>query len=517
MVSEIMLTLLLINLLAFALDTQLVKADLKTIYVDNGNTTGPWNGTSNHPYQNITSALGHASANDTIYVNDGTYYENLVVNRTVTLVGENIETTIIDGGDMGNVMEVTADNVTITGFTIRNGGKEWPNSGIALFNAKNCNVSRNKITDNWHGIRISENSNNISISRNNITNNWECIMLYFSSNNSISENNMKTKNGFGIFLHYSSRNSISRNNITNNMYGIELDFCSNYNLISGNNITNNSDGIRFDHSSLNTLSRNNITANSQHGLRLSGNSDYNSLWGNKITNNLCGIRIEHSANNSIFHNNLVENQRHIITQESYGNFWDDDYLSGGNYWSNYNGVDADSDGIGDTPYLIDATDIDRYPLVGSFNTFDASVWNDLLYYIDIVSDLTVSKFQLNRAERTISFNIIGSDHMLGFCRVTIPNVIIQDFWQGEYTVLVDKQPIEFRNWTETENTYIHFTYQNSEHQITIMQKSSLAINLLQFMVLTVIAVVFIDLLIITVVFRKRKIKKFRVGSQPSSF
>ncbi len=43
--------------------------------------------------------------------------------------------------------------------------------------------------------------------------------------------------------------------------------------------------------------------------------------------------------------------------------WDDGYPSGGNYWSDYKGVDANGDGIGDTPHVIDEYNKDRYPLM----------------------------------------------------------------------------------------------------------------------------------------------------------
>jgi parallel beta-helix repeat protein len=273
------------------------------------------------------------------------------------------------------------------------------------------------------------------------------------------------------------------------LHGIELDFSSDYNDISENNITaNNGDGVGFDHSSNNILSRNDITANGEHGIRISGTSEYDSMHGNNVTNNLCGILVEHSPNNRVFHNNLVENQRHAVVQESYDNLWDDGYPSGGNYWSNYTGVDVNNDGIGEIPYPIDADNSDRYPLVGSFNTFDAGMWNDLQCFIDIISNSTVSKFQLNKTEKTISFNVTDPDYMLCFCRVTLPNIIIQDMWQGNYTVFVNGETWLFKNWAHTGNIYIYFTYQDSKHQVTIIPEFPLAIILPLFMVLTMITV-----------------------------
>jgi len=73
---------------------------------------------------------------------------------------------------------------------------------------------------------------------------------------------------------------------------------------------------------------------------------------------------------------------------------DDGYPSGGNYWSNYTGVDTNGDAIGDTFHVTDANNTDRYPLMAPFSTFDASVWNETEYFVDVVSNSTVSDFIL---------------------------------------------------------------------------------------------------------------------------
>jgi len=99
-------------------------------------------------------------------------------------------------------------------------------------------------------------------------------------------------------------------------------------------------------------------------------SNYNSISGNNITaNNVDGIRLYSSSSNSIFRNNFVNNAQQVYSSDSV-NTWDDGYPSGGNYWSDYNGTDlysgpyqniTGSDGIGDTPYIIDGNNRDRYP------------------------------------------------------------------------------------------------------------------------------------------------------------
>ena len=73
-------------------------------------------------YSTIQEAINNAVDGDTVFVKTGTYYEHIIVNRTVTLVGEDASTTIIDGSDTGHVVYIVQDNVNITGFTVRNSG-----------------------------------------------------------------------------------------------------------------------------------------------------------------------------------------------------------------------------------------------------------------------------------------------------------------------------------------------------------------------------------------------------------
>jgi parallel beta-helix repeat protein len=154
----------------------------------------------------------------------------------------------------------------------------------------------------------------------------------------------------GIELWETSNSSISGNNITNNYYGLLLVYSSNYNSISGNN----------------------ITANNYYGLLLDYSSNC-SISGNNIANSYFGIFLHYSSNNKFYHNNFIDNtyQVYIYTPGD-ANFWDDSYPSGGNYWSDYTGVDfysgpsqsiPGSDGVGDTPYVIDADNQDHYPLM----------------------------------------------------------------------------------------------------------------------------------------------------------
>jgi len=238
----------------------------------------------------------------------------------------------------------------------------YPNFGyLALVNSTNITANGLELKNNGEGILFAYTTNS-TITKNNITNNWSGINLEHSSNNSISGNKI-TNNEVGIYPCYSSNNIISGNNITaNNLHGITLTASSN-NTISGNNITANNDcGIRLYYSSNNTISGNNIANNSE------------------------GISLDSSSNNEFFHNNFINNTRQVY-DSPWGdypsiNVWDNGYPSGGNYWSNYTGIDSysgpyqnetGSDGIGDTPHVIDGNNQDNYPLMYPFVGIQARV------------------------------------------------------------------------------------------------------------------------------------------------
>jgi hypothetical protein len=91
---------------------------------------------------------------------------------------------------------------------------------------------------------------------------------------------------------------------------------------------------------------------------------------------LYGIALYNSPNSSIYHNNFVNNAEQVYVDGFFSSVWDDGYPSGGNYWSNYAGIDKKNgpnqdypgcDGIGDTPYTIDENNIDHYPLMNPYN------------------------------------------------------------------------------------------------------------------------------------------------------
>ena len=146
------------------------------------------------------------------------------------------------------------------------------------------------------------------------------------------------------------------------------------------------------------------------------------------------------------------------------NIWDNGIE--GNYWSNYNGTDNDSDGIGKTPYIIDEKNQDNYPLMTPIMIFDAGTWEWTPYTVYVISNSTVSDFSFNPEDALIQLNVIGETGTTGFCKVTIPKGLLRA--EGTWTVLVDNNPVIPVVNEDASNTYVYFTYSHSAKTVEII-------------------------------------------------
>jgi len=223
---------------------------------------------------------------------------------------------------------------------------------------------------------LEESSGN-KISSNNITESGQCVKLSASSNyNEIYGNR---------FLN--SRNSSETEalfNAAENPLGIQIDNCH-HNKIYQNLLVNHLLAIDCDEIS-NTQIFDNIILDCGCALTLSTSTE-NSFFQNNVTDTNCGVSIYGGGgDNTFFHNNFLNiNVNAYEEHKSYmeimygldlpdiysdNNTWDAGYPAGGNYWSDYNGTDEDSDGIGDTSYMVSADYTDRYPLMKPFVVLD---------------------------------------------------------------------------------------------------------------------------------------------------
>ncbi|MEM4700794.1 MAG: S8 family serine peptidase [Candidatus Bathyarchaeia archaeon] len=286
-----------------------------------------------------------------------------------------------------------SSNISIIGNTISANGDD----GImSQFWSMNITIYANNITANaWYGIGLV-NANSTNICGNNITANRYNAILLRGPNSRIHENNV-ANNGLGIEF-YGSNITVYRNNVIESGVGIwtsALNSC-----ICENTLTNNrADGIQIEDSDNIAVYRNSITGNGRDGIAVWWSLNIN-ITGNDITSNSVGIEYvgssnsiiyrnniignmweglllrRESSNNTIHHNNFINNTVQVDVVES-TSFWDNGYPFGGNYWSDYTGADVKkgpnqdehgSDGIGDTPYVIDENNRDRYPLMSPYGS-----------------------------------------------------------------------------------------------------------------------------------------------------
>jgi len=405
--------------------------------------------------ENYHSVSLYSSSDNTISRNNirnSVYGVNIYSFSQFNTISEN---TVTDNDD--GIHFYSASNNTVSRNNITNN-----NRGIDFDSSSENTVSGNIITSNDHGIYLSGSYGN-TISENEITDsNYDGVYLYDSSEfNTISENTITNNDYDGVYLYWSNNNTISENTITNNFRGIFF-WSSSGNIISGNTNTNNYDGMCIHGADV--VIFNNTLTNNVIGIAL--HSFGSIITGNNIkTNSDCGISVYDSLNNTIFHNNLINNTNQIRLSQS-NNTWDDGYPSGGNYWSNYNGTDSNNDGIGDISYIFDENNQDNYPLMEPIYAFDAGTWEGTRYFVDVVSNSTVSDFYFNPLEGPfLGFSVTALDDKTGFCRVTVPTGLL---WTDDaWTVKVNNQTITPDIMEAGGNTYFYFTYSHSAKIIEI--------------------------------------------------
>jgi len=460
--------------------------------------------TTNASY--IAPLSAHAHVGTGIYINsDGT-----ITPPTAPISSSDNVTYVLTSNvtSTGAGVVVERDNIVIdgAGYTIQEGPQGGNQNGIYLLRRSNVTIINTNIKDFECDICLDSCSNNI-ISGNNLTQVYGvCLDARASFGNTITGNNIDT-DGDGVCLTSSNNNNITGNNIQNAWHGIWLED-SNYNSIIGNSIYDwDWIGIYFFASSGNDITRNDLSSKNQYveGVylsdlssenRLSENridcdyyaldvegSSYNNVTGNDLTSSLCGIGLyypnaairtsynivtgnnvsaqyavsfDSSASDNVFcHNNFFAAQVDVETQ-SVANVWDDGYPSGGNYWSDYTGVDvchgpsqniAGSDGIGDTPYTIDANNLDNYPLMNPWSPPDIAVTNLTCAKTVIVQDdlcnLNVAVANLGSYYETFNVTAYANMTAIGVQTVTVfadNSTVILFKWNttgfalGNYTV-----------------------------------------------------------------------------------
>jgi len=311
-----------------------------------------------YDFPTIQEAVDAATAGSVIVVSGGTYSGNINIAKSLWLVGEDRMTTFIEGG-----IVVTADNVLINGFTIRNGDR-----GIELEQVNNCTISGNTVTQQrGTGIRALS-SNNSFILSNTIT---------LCGSNSY---------GPGIAL------QVSFNNVVN-----------------GNIIAGNRDGLDID------------------AALEGDTSMYNLICNNVIAGTVkWGIYLYHSIDNVIHHNSFINNSQNLELVGPNGNTWDDgsegNYWDSYVGLDDGNGGRIACDGVGDTN--LPSFSVDSRPLISPCGPVPVVVDN-ATYLFGLSSNSTVSYPRFSQADKKITFNVSGPAGTTGHCTIQVPNSLLR--------------------------------------------------------------------------------------------
>lgn len=289
-------------------------------------------------YITIQAAINAAENGTTIIIAKGSYNELLHLNKTVTLRGEDKNTTIIDFNPSYHIsqipiIKIAADHCVIENLQITLSNTSMIARGISI-SSKNNTIKNTIITNVADGLELSSASAFNTITYNEIKNNL-----------------------IGITTTNSNNNTITHNIISNNtQYNIYLSVESNQNKVSFN-----------------------IMDTSAYGIRIKGSTD-NRVYKNCFRNNgigiycCCGARVNHFYNNTLL-NSSVDN-----AQQNTGlvNDWWDFPNGRGNYWDDYEyfGVDENNDGFGDTPYEVVEGGKDMYPLLAPPVDVPCGILND---------------------------------------------------------------------------------------------------------------------------------------------
>jgi len=425
--------------------------------------------------------------------------------------------------------------------TISGNSLTYNSWGVYLIEASQNTVIGNNITNNDIGIDIRSSSNNIL--RNNVLNNSHNLAVYGSEpshfdndidvSNTINgkkpyyligESNLLinpttypdvgylalvncqnitvhdlelTNNGHGMILAYTTGSTITQNSLTDDYNGLGL-FASSGNFIVGNYIANNYRGLQLSNASnSNSISANNITDNTD-GIFLF-DSFQNTIVTNNITNNNIGIGVKQSSYNMVRGNYFVSNERQvydvIIDDSSVTasmNIWGVGYPAGGNYWSDYTGVDVKSgenqtqtgsDGLGDTPYIIYENNQDNFPLMpyGSPPAVSIVSPENKTYTVNSVS----LSFTVSEPTTWVKYSLDGQANVTITEDKTLP-----DLSDGVHSVTVYAQDTDGKRGTST----IYFTIAEGAEVPTETTESDYSSTILIAAAIAAVAVVGVALL-----------------------
>lgn len=397
----LMLTVVILAFLIF-LQPVNVKAQTKTIVVP-------------IDYSTVQAAVNNASPGDTVFVRSGIYNQSVSIDKSINLIGENPQTTMLTMPELYNnpvfpgppatyVININANNVNISNFTINNpntggaginsNGNENQINNITLnfgsINAKGAGIitsgsyqyiSQNYIDDVGTAIQCSGSYNQII--GNTISNSSDVSLS--GSHNIFTDNYVPIEKGTLTLVYFEDVNS---NFISNNTLSADVSLQNgDSNTIYDNKIEGSLYVGQVGSASSNLIAKNMIEGSTTDGAIIMFSGSNNEFYGNLVINNSVGLALgatgigvnqNNEYNNVFFYNMFIENSEgNVVNRQVVGsNSFDNGSV--GNYWDNYltkypNSTEVDNSGVGNTPYQVYGNIPDNYPLIAPFDLSSISI------------------------------------------------------------------------------------------------------------------------------------------------
>jgi parallel beta-helix repeat protein len=329
------------------------------------------NSNTGDTYWTIQDAINDANPSDIINVGAGTYNENILINKKLTIqgagsginsfhAGQTImkasgSVSTINAGGSGSVVTITANWVNLTDIEIINSGIAAQDAGVKILSANNVRVENTNIHACAYGILTPSSTSGSDNSKflSNYIHNISVIGFYLwqGDGNEIAWNDFHDINNIGIQL--ATSGAIAGNWVHNNDFlhcGLIAGGITSGIFLWGSTARNN---LIED----NTLTHNNIGL----GFRASGITN-NVIRGNTIRDSVYyGVQYTNGAGpNSFYQNNFINNPTQTLGTIG-SDVWNLALPVGGNYWSDYTAPDANGDGIVDTPWTVAGGGLDNFP------------------------------------------------------------------------------------------------------------------------------------------------------------
>jgi len=339
----------------------------------------------------IAPAIAAASSGDVIHVRSGVYREDLVLDKTLSLIGDG--NPILFGTGLGSIVVIAAPGCELRGFTLENSGTGQTNQMDAAVQIRSSGnrIAANRMRRVFYGVVVTDAGGN-EIAGNEIEGlrdlpfgrRGDGIYLFRAPDSTVARNRVSGERD-AIYFQYAPRGRATGNVVSDSRYGLH-DMFSDDAVIVDNRFEDSAVGANIMNSRRITVERNRIARNrGVPGVGLTiKDCDDSTVTGNEIAGNSRGLLLDGSSANRFLDNVFRDNdtaavlfssaERNAFSGNQFVDNWSDLVSSGrdagtrwsidgrGNYWSRYSGFDFDGDGIGDAPH----------PIAGAFERLEGA-------------------------------------------------------------------------------------------------------------------------------------------------